>query len=250
MTLNSIPNFRDMGGALAHDNRRIVGGRLLRTEAAAELAADDHETLAALSALSIFDLRSDKERSELASPYLVSDRAELLTVEVPHASGAVDLVKTFNEMMNAEAAAIESYMHVTYRQFPQQFAETLRDLLQRLLNSETPVLIHCTAGKDRTGFVCAAVQHALGVSAEAIEADYMLSDTHFGPERIARMLRARSGRQPPLPIVDAMRVRKDYLESAWTSVKQGFGSMDGYLESLGLNAAGRDELRARLTVPA
>lgn len=249
--LNSIPNFRDVGGLPVSGGRRIAGGRILRAEAAARLAPEDNQALAALPTLSVFDLRSVRERNELSSPYMVNARATLLTVDVPHSSGAADMVKTMNEMMDAEPGALESYMHVTYRQFPQQFAETLRDLLQRLLGGDAPVLVHCTAGKDRTGFVCAALLHALGASAEAIEADYMLSDTHFGRERIARMVREHWGRkEAPLHILDALRVKKDYLESALTAVQQGFGSMDGYLESLGLDDAGRRALRERLTVPA
>ena len=109
-------------------------------EAAAKLAPEDSQALATLPTLNVFDLRSVRERNELSSPYLVNERATLLTVDVPHSSGAADMIKTMNEMMDAEPGALESYMHVTYRQFPQQFAETLRDLLQRSVHQPDYVL--------------------------------------------------------------------------------------------------------------
>ena len=73
------------------------------------------------------------------------------------------------------AATAEALMIEIYRRLPQQMAPVLGRIGDRLLGGGAPLLIHCTAGKDRTGFAVAMLLHALGVSQEEIERDYLAS---------------------------------------------------------------------------
>lgn len=248
ISLGGVPNFRDCGGLPAAGGRRVMAGRLLRSEAFATLGDDDNAVLTALEHLCVCDLRSSGERSEQVSPYMLHERMELLTAADSHEAGAVNLVQTFQRMIDSPPEEMVAYMHHTYRKFALQFADTLRELFERMLKADAPVLVHCAAGKDRTGFVCAVIQHAIGVPEAAIRADYLLSDQHFGAPRLAELLHRRSGRHAPSPIVDALRVRADYLDDAFTTLVEQYGSVDEYLTALGLTPSRRLALQARMTV--
>jgi protein-tyrosine phosphatase len=111
----------------------------------------------------------------------------------------------------------------------------------------TPALVHCSAGKDRTGVVIALVLAALGVPDQVIAADYALSSIYLDPDRTPAIgqLQASTGlgddltRQlmtsPPALILDTL-----------ASVRATSGSVDGYLIEHGVDSADLAELRAAL----
>jgi protein-tyrosine phosphatase len=129
----------------------------------------------------------------------------------------------------------------------------LPQLFDHLLDPDRlPMVIHCHAGKDRTGFICAVILAALGVHAEQITADYLLT-----AQRIDRM-------QLSLELVDtfsafvgvpltaealqvALDVRPEFLEAAMLSLDADHGGIDGYLRDVGgLSEARRERLRENL----
>jgi protein-tyrosine phosphatase len=101
-------------------------------------------------------------------------------------------------------------------------------------------VIHCTAGKDRTGFACALVLHALGVSDETIAEDYLLTN---------RFYRRDPSSSPDLP--DDVRqaigsVEASFLAAGFDTIRAAYGDFENYFRNgLGLGASERDELRAR-----
>lgn len=250
MLLSSIPNFRDCGGLPTADGRELRSGRLFRAEALAVPDAGDAERLTALPLTLVCDLRSTAERTRRGSPYLHHPGARLVTGPDTRHAPTADLAKAFADLAGQSARAVADYMTALYTQLPMQFAEVIQELLQHLIDGNGPVMVHCTAGKDRTGVVCALVQHALGVPAEAIEADYMASDTYLGADRLARYLRDHYGQSPSNDIIDMMRVRPEYLHAALQSVSAQFGSVDSYLEQVvGLTEDRRAALHQQLLQP-
>jgi protein tyrosine/serine phosphatase len=118
--------------------------------------------------------------------------------------------------------------------------------------TEGAVLVHCAAGKDRTGILCALTHHVAGVCDDDIVADYLLTND---PERVAartprirdylRTALGRAATDEALAVI--MQVEPQYLARAFAAMRARHGSVDGYLdEALGLDPALRARIRARL----
>jgi protein tyrosine/serine phosphatase len=146
------------------------------------------------------------------------------------------------------------FMVDTYRRLP--FEPSHLDLFSRyfrlLGETDGPVLIHCAAGKDRTGLLAALTHHLLGVHRDDIVADYLLTNTAVDLEGrapgIARQLEARTGRVVAHDAVVAfLGVEPIYLDTALAGIAAQHGSTDAYLaQALGVDAALRERIGARL----
>jgi protein-tyrosine phosphatase len=145
-----------------------------------------------------------------------------------------------------------------YRDFPtRNGAQRAVHRVVTLLGSGRPVLTHCFAGKDRTGFVVATVLEAVGVDRDAIIADYLRSNDAVPQlrSRITEMIQQRADVEltPEVETFTKARlsdgvlgVRAEYLGSAWQTIDESFGSLDGYLRDAGISAADVDRLRGAL----
>ncbi|OYW26963.1 MAG: protein tyrosine phosphatase, partial [Caulobacter sp. 12-67-6] len=115
-----------------------------------------------------------------------------------------------------------------------------------------PVLIHCAAGKDRTGILAALTHHVAGVSDDDVIDDYLLTNDPVRFERrgpkFMEIIHELTGRTPTEAAVRAaMGVEAQYLAAAFAAMKDQFGSLDGYLEqAVGLNADTREAVRAHI----
>jgi protein tyrosine/serine phosphatase len=124
---------------------------------------------------------------------------------------------------------------------------------QALAEAEGPVLIHCAAGKDRTGLLAALTHHLLGVSADDLMADYLLTNearslSAWAP-RFAELIEREYGRRPPMDAVEAfLRVHPDWLRAAFASIEARAGGLDGYLEeAVGVDRNLRERIAVRLS---
>ena len=243
LKVRSAPNFRDFGGLPTQDGRSVRRGWLFRSDALDTLEEDDHVVLNPLHVGLICDLRSDRERIENPNRLPPDWMPEVLTVDQTIDVGAANVGRAFSRELYAGEGLARDFMDETYRAFPRQFETVLRELFARLGDGQGPVLVHCAAGKDRTGFVCAMVHHVLGVAPDRVMADYLLSDEFFGLERIAEAVRRHTGVRPPLSMLDPMRVKAEYLRATMEAIETGHGSIDDYLRT---QAGVTDELRAAL----
>ena len=141
-----------------------------------------------------------------------------------------------------------------YRHAP--FQRRHIDLYQRyfraLAESEGPILVHCAAGKDRTGIICALTHHVAGVNADDIVADYLLTND---PERLTNrlpmirqvVLDAAGRVADDAALMTAMRVEAEYLDEAFAAMVEQNGSLDRYLDDvLRLDPGLRGRLHERL----
>ena len=134
------------------------------------------------------------------------------------------------------------------------FSDPRISYFDALAATDGAVLIHCAAGKDRTGFGAAMILAALGVPEQAIVADYLLSGRYFPIEReLARVQRKYSGHSGRALDVDMMmpmmQARREYIEAALATIREDYGTLEHFLEqALGVGASARRELRERLTV--
>jgi protein tyrosine/serine phosphatase len=115
------------------------------------------------------------------------------------------------------------------------------------------VVIHCAAGKDRTGLLAALTHHLLGVARDDLLEDYLLTNQAVDLEdrapKIAEQLKAFTGRDASHGAVVAfLGVEPAYLEAAFDEMGQRNGGLDGYLEQvLGLDGSRRARIAGHLT---
>ena len=248
-SFEGIHNFRDYGGYAA-EGGRLVRGRLFRSGQHRGATAVDLGHIARLGLSAVVDLRGPAERAEAPCPRPEGFDAQVVMVEsdrelAPHLqAGAAGMTAGA-----ARAAMLANYARMPFRT---RMLPVLARYFALLAQSERPVLIHCMAGKDRTGFAVALLHHALGVGRDDLMADYLLTNTAWPREaRLAvggAQLRRHWGEALPDAAVEViMGVEPAYLEAAFTAVEAEYGSLDAYLAArLDLTPELRAALKARL----
>lgn len=256
--LKGAPNFRDMGGVDCGRVGTLRKGRLLRSGVLHDLTADDFLSVAAYDVRLVCDLRSPDERAHAPNLWPPPDRTWTLTADGAISADAVR-VTLLHDMLRDPAFdgnAARERMLDGYRRMPRLYADLLSRLFVFLATEDAgAALVHCVAGKDRTGFVCAMILAALGASRQAIDADYLESGARVVHDH--RMLaRLGGGDGKPLPdhSAEALSVLAGvdaaYLDAAFAAIDRRYGSIDAYLvHEAGLAAPLRERLRARLLIP-
>ena len=209
-------NFRSLGGLAAADGRRLRSHALMRADRLVGLDERDWQTLARTGLATICDLRSDAERAEHPNAVPSTLRLHELNCRVNNDLRAdPSLARLMAEDPSARGA--ERVMIEIYRRFPGTMGTTLTAVVDRLLEGGAPMLVHCSAGKDRTGFVIAMLLHALDVPEPLIREDYLASRHWPGAVQHRASLAERLGRFMPASELAAavdtvIDVREVYLD--------------------------------------
>lgn len=250
---DALDNFRDYGDYATAAGRRIAPGRLFRAGHQARASAADLDRLAALGLATVVDLRRPSERRDQPSKRPAGFAATV--IESDHDDGGEAPHLTFLKTADLTPDSGRRFMTETYRRLA--FEPSHLDLFARyfraLADTEGPVLIHCAAGKDRTGLLAALTHHLVGVHPDDMVEDYLLTNTAVDLARrapgIARQLEAMTGRPASHDAVVAfLGVEPVYLETALAAIADRHGSVDAYLEqALGVDAAARDRIGERLS---
>jgi len=248
---DALDNFRDFGDYAAGD-RRIRRGRLFRSAHQARASDADLQRLADLGIGAIVDLRRPGERREQPSRRPVGFSGTV--IEAVHDDGGEAPHITFLKESDLTEASGRAFMTDVYRRLA--FEPSHLDLFARYFRAlgegDGAVLIHCAAGKDRTGMLAALTHHLLGVGRDDMIADYLLTNTAVDLERrapgIARQLEAMTGRRAShAAVVAFIGVEPVFLETALDAITARHGSIDAYLEqALGVDGPLRDRIGARL----
>ena len=248
--LQGVENLRDYGDYAAGLGR-LKKGVLFRAAHQAQATDEDLAALADLNLATLVDLRRPNERERDPSRRWTGFTAEVIENDM---GSLDDPWHTFLHGSDLSAGSIRDYMVEYYRRLP--FKERHIDLFTRyfraLADGRGPVLIHCAAGKDRTGVLAALTHHVAGVSDDDVIDDYLLTNDEARFERRApRFIAAieeATGRRPSEAAARAaMGVEADYLAAAFAVIKAQHGSLDGYLEqALNLDAATRQAVRAHI----
>jgi protein-tyrosine phosphatase len=249
--LSGATNFRSLGGLPAAGGRRIRPHALMRADRLIGLDERDWTALARTGLATICDLRSDAERAEHPNRLPPGLEVHELNCRVNNDLRA-DLSLSRLMLDDPSARGAERVMIEIYRRFPGYMGRTLTAVVERLLAGGAPMLVHCSAGKDRTGFVIAMLLHALEVPEPLIREDYLASKRWPGAVHHRASLAARLGRAMPASELEAavdtvIDVREVYLDTALEAAVAEFGSIDRYLEvAAGLDAPRRARLRESL----
>ncbi|MCF8503726.1 MAG: tyrosine-protein phosphatase [Caulobacter sp.] len=251
ISFDAIENFRDFGDYAAGD-RRLKRGRLYRAAHQSEATEADLAAMQALGLSVIVDLRRPNERER--SPSRRWEGFDGLVIENDLGHEEEDPWHLFIKNSDLTARAFTDYMVGYYREAP--YVDRHVDLYSRYFHalSETDgaVLIHCAAGKDRTGILAALTHHLAGVSEADIVADFLLTNDPLRFERRAPQFAAHieemTGRRPTQDaVITALGVEAHYLETAFGAIHEKHGTLDGYLEEvLGVDAARREAIAHRI----
>lgn len=241
LRLEGATNFRDLGGYRGQDGRAVRWRRLFRSEHLAGLTPADQAALAALGLRRAVDFRGVAERA--ATPYEVPGVVQhALSIEPTVVQRMQDLVQAGRRL---DAAVVTGLMQDLYRALVNDQAHRFAELFALLLDGDgSPLVFHCTAGKDRTGFAAALILLALGVPRDTVLGDYLLTNQHY--------------RHPPLPQSDTppdalavlWRVQQGFLDAALHAVDHDQGGIDRYLrQRLGLSDAALGRLAGMYLEP-
>ena len=235
--LGSASNFRDLGGLAGQDGRRVRQRRVYRSDHLAGLTPEDLATLQGLGITHRIDFRGAGERASL--PGEVAGLTTLaLTIEPTVVHRVQELLAAQQVPTEAETVAL---MCQTYQGFAREAAPIYARFFRQLQAQTTPLVFHCTAGKDRTGFAAALLLSALGVSRDDILQDYLLTNRLYVR---SPLVEARG----PAHVMDVLwSVQPAFLDAAFTAIEADFGGVPQYLEGpMGLDAGALDRLRASL----
>jgi protein-tyrosine phosphatase len=254
--LTGAPNARDLGGVSAADGRTIRSGLVFRAPALGRLTDPDVAALARLGLIDLLDLRHGSE-IEMAPPDRLPAGPQVAHIPIFDPAhpvftyvSAVLLGHDLNRYAALAAEGTPAAMLAIYRWFVRDPAARngFGTALRRIAAASGPLLYHCSAGKDRTGWLTALLLGALGVDRPAIVEDYLLTNevTAADVDKVIDLLNARKGVPPDVlrPVLDAA---PEYLDAAFAQVDAEFGGLDRYLRAgLGLDDDELAALRRRL----
>lgn len=253
IVLRGAPNFRDLGGLPTRDHARVRRGRVFRSELLHRLDDEDLARLRDTGIAAVCDLRHGVERERHVNRWPEGMRPHVIGAAPGEGLQAVqnaDLQRRIHEP-DFDLDEARRVLLAGYRRMPEVLAPALRAVFAHLLaDAAGPLLIHCTSGKDRSGFVCAVLLRALEVPDAVIWQDYLLSREHVPLAGIREMMR-RAVPTLSETRIDALAelasVHADYLHAAFAQIDADYGSVERYLDqALGLDAARRETLQAQL----
>lgn len=233
-----VDNFRDYGGYPAADGRRIKAGRLLRSAALSRATDADLERFAASECAVVVDLRRPAEREREPSRRPADWAGEVIANDLGDEEGEPPHIRALRDG-GLSVQAVDDYLHGYYAAAPWEPRHV--DLFSRyfaaLAEGRGPVLIHCAAGKDRTGILAALTHLALGVSREDAIADYLLTNEaarieERTPEVQARLSEAFGFDMSAEAVRVFLGVKAGYLQTAFEAIEARHGSVDAYLEEV------------------
>jgi protein-tyrosine phosphatase len=256
--LSGAWNFRDVA-----EETGIRPGRFFRSSELSHLDDSGREAIRQLGITDVADLRSARE-VERHGPGLVPTGVEVHLLhfhEVSAVDGEAPHETAFQKMMAEKpddediAVAAHRFMTEEYLRFPTLGGaqRAVRQVIS-LLADERPVIAHCFAGKDRTGFTVATVLDAVGVDRDVIVADFLRSNDAVPRlrEQILASIRDRTDTAEEVTFAEArltdavLGVQEDYLAASRRSIEQNYGSLQDYLAAAGVTADDLARVRAAL----
>ena len=247
-----VENFRDFGGVASVFGGRVRTGRLFRSAHLAAASGADIAELQRLGVNTVVDLRRPTERRSQPSAWsgfpgrlILSDEGD--RAEGPHVE--------FLRQGDLGDEGVEAYLGGYYRDAPFEprhlalFAETFAALDEE----DGALLVHCTAGKDRTGLLAALILRALGVDRRHVMADFLETNvvmiTEARRRRAAATLAPIVGGEPSKAVLQGfMGVTAHHLDIAFAAIDARAGGLEPYLASLGAGDARLSRLRGKLLV--
>lgn len=243
--LEGTRNFRDLGGLRTADGKTVKPGLFFRSGPLGSLSDKGKADFAKLHVARIVDLRTTAERGQDAYSQKVVFGDVYWTRDYAMSMG--NMASVFADPSKLTAESVRQMMTGAYRTMPKEQAPAYRELFASLVAGNGPVVVNCTAGKDRTGIATALVLTALGVPYETVRQDFLLSNGAPGMETLGASISPMLARLPADVIAPLTGVDGAYLDAAFDQLRKDYGSVEGFLDrelQVGPEQIGR--MRARM----
>ena len=250
--LEGAVNVRDLGGLPTSDGGTTVPGRLLRSENLQELSTGDVARLVdEIGVTTVVDLRSTNEVA-IEGPAPLDALPGVRRAHHPVLTEFLDVSDTVKAALVTESAEADRVRYPDdpmcghYLGYLENRPEEVTGALRSIATAPGAAIVHCAAGKDRTGVIVALALTAAGVEPEAIVADYMASGERIEAiiERLARskMYAAGVNGTPVRAHAPRAETMKAFLEQLTTR----YGGLEAWLADNGFTAEELSLLRAKL----
>jgi protein-tyrosine phosphatase len=235
LDLQGASNFRDLGGYPTREGRRLRWRQMFRSNHLGHLTLADIDIVRGLGVRSAFDFRGIEERSSTACGV-----AEIVVHSLPIEPTVVAALRGELAAGRLTAPVARDIMRESYRNYVRHNTHSFRALFGHLLEDRAPLVIHCTAGKDRTGFACALILHALDVPDEVITGDYLLTNRFYRRD-------PASATDLPDDVREAIgTVDASFIAAGFDAVRADYGDLETYFrDGLKVGAGERAELKTR-----
>jgi protein-tyrosine phosphatase len=249
---DGIENFRDFGGYDTAHGRPLKRGLLYRSANHAYASDADLARMRELGLATIVDLRRREERTREPGKRWPGFSGSVIENDIvsEHADW-VDQMKGLTELP-PQWFYNDGMGYYRRAPFEPRHLDLFRRYFRALAESEGPIVVHCAAGKDRTGLICALTHHVAGVGHDDLIADYLLTNDESRMARkmgfLGPWLEEKVGiKASEAALRVAVSVNQDYLDLAFAEIVKAHGSVDAYLaDMLGVDEALRERLHARL----
>ncbi|NLE82807.1 MAG: tyrosine-protein phosphatase [Rhodococcus sp.] len=258
--LASVPNFRDIGGYGIRDGGTVRTGALYRSTDLSRITDDDAPVVASLGIATVYDLRTAVERERAPDKLPAGANPVVLDVLAGRGGSAItaQMLRVVADPSIAETelggGQAARYFEGSYRDFVTlpSAVDAYRTMFEGLSALENlPALVHCTTGKDRTGWATAALLLLLGVDENDVYDDYLLTNDYLLPalSGVFEAFAAQGG--DPALLEPVLGVQRSYLDSALAAMTEHFGTIENYFgDGLGIDSDGQARLRDLLVVTA
>lgn len=247
-----IHNLRDYGGYAGLDGARVKTGTLFRSGQHMDATPEDLDLLHALGIRTVIDLRGSSERTRFPCRRHPKFAAQVIAFDgetsssPPHEGGDGELVEMTPERARQRMLAVYTRMPVN-----PAMIDMFSRYFEALATREGASLVHCFAGKDRTGIAASLLLHVLGVHRDDVVAEFLRTNHAPSREVLERQslprMEAHYGTIGPDALRNLMGVLPEYIETYWNRATADHGSIDRYLETvLGVDETRKRALRARL----
>lgn len=251
--LASAPNLRDIGGYRTRDGEWVKVGLLYRSDGLDALTDADLATVQALGIKLVCDLRTDGERSSKPDKEIPGSTNEQinilgedeLTAKITSAITSGDKAAQ-QELLGdgkAERLLVDGGRSIVSGANPLAqyavFFERIED------PANLPTVMHCSAGKDRTGWASAAILTALGVPKATVMQDYLASNEYLKAKNDKTLTQTGALIDSAL-LEPVLTVKQEYLDASFREVKAKYTTFDKYLAAVGVDKADHQELEDEL----
>lgn len=236
LNLSGASNFRDLGGYTNAHGQTLRWRRVFRSDHLAGLTPEDQAVLGQIGLGRALDFRGVLE-SEATAYTLPGVARHALPIEPTVVQNINTMLQAGHTLTARDAVAI---MQNTYRAFVIDNTPRFADFFAHLLETDTPLVFHCTAGKDRTGFAAALLLLSLDVPRDVVNQDYLLTNALY------RRTHSNVQTDTPQEVLDVLwRVQEEFLDASMQAVEQRYGSAERYLQELGIGRRERERLAER-----
>jgi len=229
-------NLRDFGGFVSPDGRRMKTGLLYRSGNLEKLSARNHVAIGELNLQTIIDFRSLQEQEKSPGTFPGSRKVSL-PCNIDQITR--DRLRPLLLRRYADNEIVEVINNV-YKEMVDLMVNPIAEMIRIALNPEfCPILIHCRAGKDRTGFAAAVIQSVMGVDYSIIMREYLKSNEFISPKISKALKRLRLftlGLFPKGNLQAAFEVKEQYLNTAFSVIETKYGGLEGYLAAGGIQS--------------